>query len=230
MERDKLVDGFSKMGLYALNVQEKERERIARDLHDSSLQNLTHMIHKIELASKFIDQDTLRAKLELVTITKGIRDIIEEIRGTIYNLRPMAFNDLGFIEVFDRIKDNYRMKSSCEITLDIDDINNCSEIIKITIFRIVDEAVCNAIKHSNASLLRVIIKDEGETIHIEIVDNGTGFDEKILKGEYAKSNLHFGLQIMRERIILIDGTMSITNDKGTKILIDIPKIGGKSND
>ena len=70
--------------LSVLDVQEKERQRIARDLHDSSLQNLTHLVHKVELSSLYIDQDPIKAKLELATVEQGLRKVIDDIRNRIY--------------------------------------------------------------------------------------------------------------------------------------------------
>ena len=84
--------------LSVLDVQEKERQRIARDLHDSSLQNLTHLVHKVELSSLYIDQDPIKAKLELATVEQGLRKVIDDIRNRIYDLRPMSFDDLGLKE------------------------------------------------------------------------------------------------------------------------------------
>ena len=70
--------------LSVLDVQEKERQRIARDLHDSSLQNLTHLVHKVELSSLYIDQDPVKAKLELATVESGLRKVIDDIRNRLY--------------------------------------------------------------------------------------------------------------------------------------------------
>lgn len=76
-------------------IQELDRRRIARDLHDTSLQNLSHLIHKLELVSMYMDKDMIRAKLELASVSKNINHIIDEIRMVIYDLRPMVFDDLG---------------------------------------------------------------------------------------------------------------------------------------
>lgn len=89
---DKIIENNN---LTIFKVQEEERQRIARDLHDTSLQNLTHLIHKIELSSLYIDKDPIQAKLELSIVEKSLRKTIEEIRNIIYDLRPMSFDDLG---------------------------------------------------------------------------------------------------------------------------------------
>lgn len=68
-------------------IQEMERQRVARNLHDSVIQSLTNMIHKIEISTKLIDVDSVRCKLELLAISKNVRDIIQDMRYIIYNLR-----------------------------------------------------------------------------------------------------------------------------------------------
>ena len=70
--------------LNILSIQEEERQRIARDLHDSSVQNLTHLVHKIELSGLYMDTDPVRAKLELTNISKSLKSILEDIRNTIF--------------------------------------------------------------------------------------------------------------------------------------------------
>lgn len=105
--------------LKTLDMQEKDRQRIARDLHDTSLQNLAHLIHVIELSSMYIDEDPIRAKLELETVSKNIKTIIEDIRNTIFDLRPMSFDDLGINDALDdfiyKIKENHKTQVHANI-------------------------------------------------------------------------------------------------------------------
>ena len=94
---------YKKHNLTILNIQEEDRQRIARDLHDSSLQNLTHLLHKIELCSLYIDEDSVKAKLELSVVNKVLRETIDEMRNIVYDLRPMTFDDLGLKAAFERL-------------------------------------------------------------------------------------------------------------------------------
>ena len=116
-EKENLSEYFSddSKHMWMLDIQEKERQRIARELHDSSVQNLTHLIHMIELSSMFIDQDPIRAKLELASCSKNLKSVIDEIRETIFNLRPMSFDDLGFKQSIDdlitKLKSNYNFEA-----------------------------------------------------------------------------------------------------------------------
>lgn len=209
-------------GLQILDIQERERQRIARDLHDTSLQNLTHIIHKIELSSMFIDDDPVKAKLELVSVNKNLRTVIKEIRNTIFDLRPMTFDDLGLRESFERLADHLKESSDFEVFYNIEEINCNNSLVLMTIFRIIEECTNNAIKHSNGSVVFFELKKIAENTCIIIVaDNGKSFDaEKVL----SEKQRHFGLNILKERVELLCGTMEIDSkpDKGTVIKIMIP--------
>lgn len=209
-------------GLQILDIQERERQRIARDLHDTSLQNLTHIIHKIELSSMFIDDDPVRAKLELVSVSKNLRSVIKEIRNTIFDLRPMTFDDLGLKESFERLADHLKESSDFEVFYNIEEINCNNSLVLMTIFRIIEECTNNAIKHSNGSVVFFELKKIAENTCIIIVaDNGDSFDvDRVL----TEKQRHFGLNILKERVEILCGTMEIDSkpNKGTVIKIIIP--------
>lgn len=207
-----------------LDVQEKERQRIARDLHDSSLQNLTHLVHKVELSSLYIDQDPVKAKLELATVETGLRKVIDDIRNRIYNLRPMTFDDLGLRETLLNLFSLVNQDGHFEIMEDIDDIDDSftdenREISLIMIYRIIQECVYNAVEHSEGNRIEVSLKEKKDNFQIKIWDNGIGFDVE----EAEKKERHFGLNVVRERVYLLNGKIEIDTKNGTSILIEIPK-------
>lgn len=217
-------DNNSDKHLKILDVQEKERSRIARELHDSSLQNLTHLVHMIELSSMYIDQDPIRAKLELVSCSKNLKQIINEIRDTIFDLRPMSFDDLGFKQCIENyignLKNSFR---NLEIIYEIDDIDfEEKNLYLMTIYRVIQEALMNSIKHSDADKLELFIKKVNKNYIISISDNGKGFSvEEVINN----NDKHFGISIMYERISLLNGKMKIDSNAGfgTKIEIVIPE-------
>lgn len=204
------------------NIQELDRRRIARDLHDTSLQNLAHMIHKLELASMYIDKDVIQAKLEIASISKSIDLIIEEIRNIIFDLRPMSFDDLGLKETIEDMVEKIKKNSGIIITTDIDNVILDNESSMLGIFRIVQECAHNAHKHSKAKHLRILLKDFENQVFLEVEDDGIGFD---MKSVNCKEK-HFGLFIMKERVEIMSGNIEINSDigKGTKIIVTIPKI------
>lgn len=217
--------------LEVLNIQEKERQRIATELHDSPVQNLTHLVHMIELSSMFIDQDPVRAKLELENCIKILKSTIDEMRESIFNLRPMSIDDLGFKQCVENFISNSQMQfKNCKIEYDIceffsDNLNGKDKqkinLLLITIYRIIQEALINALKHSDAEKINLDVKENAGKCYINIKDNGKGF---LLDDIKKQENKHFGLFIMKERINLLHGSILINTaiGKGTEIKIEIP--------
>lgn len=201
-----------------LKLQEDDRQRIASDLHDSVLQNLALVMHNLELAEKFIDYDVVRTKLELESNRKLVKDTIEEIRSTIFDLRPMQFDDFGFKKSLENQLEAYFGRTNMAIHYSIDNLEETNHFVLLTVFRIVQELVVNSIKHSNGKVINVQVLDEKTKIYIEVSDDGNGMD----KDAFDKSN-HFGLKILKERVDIIGGTLHFPLvDKGVRVVIEIP--------
>ena len=204
-------------------IQELDRRRIARDLHDTSLQNLSHLIHKLELVSMYMDKDMIRAKLELASVSKNINHIIDEIRMVIYDLRPMVFDDLGLKNAIIGLLDKAKKMTSLVIEYDIDEIEMTGyESYQLELYRILQECVINVCKHAHAQNMKVFLKDFLDHIELTVEDDGVGFD---LEKEKNKEN-HFGLFILKERVKILSGSMKIDTkpEKGTKIFILLQKL------
>ena len=90
--------------LEILSMQEAERKRIAEDLHDTTVQDLVHLSQQLELAILYLDKDTIQTKKELFEARNNIKKIIEDMRETIYDLRPMAFDDIGWESAIENLK------------------------------------------------------------------------------------------------------------------------------
>jgi len=201
-----------------LRLQEQDRQRIAAELHDSVLQNLSLVMHNLELAEKFIDYDAVRAKLELESNRRIVKETIDDIRSTIFDLRPMQFDDFGFKKTLENQLEEYKLRTSMDITYRIDDIDSKDNLLLLTIFRIVQELVINSIKHSKGNSINIQVLEAGSGLYIEESDDGIGISEDDLK----KDN-HFGLKILKERVAMINGTIKRLEDiKGTKIVIEVP--------
>lgn len=208
-----------KNGLTVLNIQEEDRQRIARDLHDTSLQNLAHLIHKIELSTLYIDEDPIKAKLELSVINNVLKKTIDEIRNIIFDLRPMTFDDLGLKASLERLFVNLNESQKYFIETDIDDVSCENNLILVSIYRVVQECLNNIDKHANAEKIFFSCKNNNDICRIMIQDDGKGFDKN-----KSPEEKHFGLSLMKERINLINGKIQITSEeeKGTCIQIEVP--------
>lgn len=207
-------------------LQELDRKRIASELHDTSLQDLTHIIHQLELTGLFIDVDPTKAKLELEDVSNQLRKIIQEIRNTIFDLRPMSFDDLGLEETIKEYVQFLQKKYSIIINVEIDDINYFDEKKKLAIYRIIQEGLSNSSKHADAHVINLHIKDNNCNLEIIISDDGKGIDEEKIE----KDNTHYGLNFLKDRVYYLDGQITISSNKksGTEIKVKIPIMKGVS--
>lgn len=202
-----------------LLLQEAERKRIAEELHDTTVQDMVCLSQQLELISLYIDQDLTQAKLETAVTRKQVKRMISEMRETIYNLRPMMMEDVGWKASFERLRDKLLdSNSDLDVHFDIDLVDISDGITAVSIYRIVCEGCHNIMKHSSADMIEVFVKNAGDLIKICIRDNGIGMKEV---GNVPKN--HFGMQLMSERVDALSGKMEVTSDaSGTLIEIRIP--------
>lgn len=160
-------------GKKIVEMLETERKRIVSELHDTSLQNIAHFVHMIELASLYIDKDPSKAKMELNSVSKGLHNVIEDIRSTIFNLRPMTFDDLGLKASFERLLDFLNADRDYIMDVEIDDVScETDDYFCITLYRVVQECLLNIKKHSQATRVLFHCKKTEQQYEILIQDNG----------------------------------------------------------
>lgn len=216
-------------GLRVIQAQEDERQRIARDMHDGPAQSLSNLILKSELCLKMLDKDIDRARLELQTLKTLIRDTIDDTRRLIYNLRPMSIDDLGLVPTLERYIDKTEQKNDFSIELKVNYNNvtkgeNITEVISLTIFRIVQEALNNIQKYAKANQVILELSFNETNTEITIQDNGIGFDPEEIQTNLKDDKKGFGLSMMKERVNLLLGQFVIKSelDMGTVIHIILP--------
>lgn len=212
-------------GIKILEQQENERQRIARELHDSTVQVLTNLVHKTELCSKIMDIDLIRAKLELEIINNTIRYTINDMRNIIHNLRPMAFDDFGLDITLERVVGQIKANTDIQIHVDVvGEKKPLSSVVSLTLVRIMQEACNNSIKHSQADNVYITFSYEDENVLLSIKDDGKGFDIKNTDISKDNQSKGFGVSIMKERAMLLSGEFKITSskNKGTHIMVTVP--------
>lgn len=208
-----------------LETQEMERQRIARELHDSIVQNLTSIVHKIEFCTKLMDMDTVRCKLELQTMSKMVKRIIEDMRQVIYDLRPMSLDDIGLDVTLEREAAKWRNTGKVLVDYQTEGIiKKLPPLTSLTVLRIVQEACNNTIKHSGAKNIKIILSYKKEKVKVEIEDNGCGFEVESIEHLHRDDGSGFGISIMKERVYLLSGKINIESiiGEGTKISVEIP--------
>ena len=220
------ISKSKKSNLNVLESVEKERQRIARDLHDSTVQNLTSLVHKSELCMKLIDLDPIRCKLELSSMGKILREVIEDMRKMIYDLRPMSFDDIGFGVTIERALDKcqaaYNIRYSFKIEGEEYQLPN---MVSISLLRIIQESCSNAINHGNAKMIDIKLIYHEDSIEFMVENDGDGFDVSTIDDLSRDDYSGFGLSMMKERIYLLSGDLSIQSkagEKGCLLTVNLP--------
>ncbi|MGO4346865.1 histidine kinase [Paenibacillus sp. FSL A5-0031] len=213
------------LGLKIILAQEEERKRIAREIHDGPAQSLANIVLRTEIAERMlIKQEFVMVQEELVDLKGQVRSGLEEIRKIIFNLRPMALDDLGLVPTLRKFTQDFEEKTKIHTIFElIGKETRMPSAMEAAIYRLVQEAFTNALKHASASHVMLEINYQPQHISLVIQDNGVGFNSDLIEQD-ATRNAHFGLVGMRERIELIEGRMDIDSNpgRGTKIIIDIP--------
>ena len=223
MEKEEVAAGLveSMKSSQLLRIQEQDRNRIAADLHDSTVQSMTALLHKVELIERFLDIDRTRAFVELSGMKDNIRNMIQEMREIIYDLRPMSLENLGLWMSVKEFLDLVQIRSQLQTQLEIDEQSVSVKLdsdTEINLFRMIQEAVNNSAKHAQASLIQVSATTGNVRLLIVVSDDGIGIQETPLE-----DNHKFGIQILKERANVLNADLSIqTGKSGTKISIGMP--------
>ena len=209
-----------------LKTQEMDRNRISRDLHDSTVQSLTSFGHKLEYCTRMVDKDPAKVKLELQSLININKEIINDMREIIFDLRPMSLNNIGLVSTIESYCQHLRRNDNLDVVLKISGQEQAlSSITSVTLYRILQEACNNSLKHSKANKIYIRISFTENSIELDVDDNGIGFDIPSTEERLQEDFLHgFGLSTMRERAKLLSGTFSINSRPGfgTKIHVSVP--------
>ncbi|PYI51169.1 sensor histidine kinase [Paenibacillus flagellatus] len=214
------------LGLKIILAQEEERKRIAREIHDGPAQAMANMVLRSEIAERMIDrQEYAAVKEELTDLKSSVRLGLEEVRKIIFNLRPMALDDLGLIPTLRKYVQDFEERTKIHARFEVAGVETrLPSAMEVAIFRLVQESLANVLKHSRATRVNVEITYQRQMVKIVVKDNGVGFSVDKLEVTIARGNKHFGIMGMRERVELLEGRMDIESEPnaGAKITMIIP--------
>ena len=218
LEQAKLKQDF---GIRIIKAQEEERKRLSREIHDGPAQMMANVLMRSNLIDRiYREKGPEKALQEIQDLKINVRNALSEVRRIIYDLRPMALDDLGIVPTLKKYLSTI-MEYNPGVDIQFMSYNNerrISSDYEVAIFRLVQEGVNNALKHGNSSVIFVKIEWLRDEINVVVKDNGKGFDtENIREGS-------FGIIGMKERIDLLKGTIKISSviGKGTTVLMKIP--------
>ncbi|MDQ0269104.1 sensor histidine kinase [Cytobacillus purgationiresistens] len=208
-------------GLKIIEAQEEERKRLSREIHDGPAQMMANVMMRSDLIERvYKERGTEDAITEIKNLKKMVRSALYEVRRIIYDLRPMALDDLGLVPTLKKYlqtTEEYHKRTKIEF-------NNIGKEVRlpsqyeVALFRLIQEAVQNAIKHAESSEIMVKLEINRMRVAVVIKDDGKGFN---INEKKAQS---FGIIGMRERVELLEGQLSIDSKigKGTIVIIQIP--------
>ncbi len=214
------------MSTHLLRAQEKERKRIALELHDELGQALSLLKLKIGSIKKALPQDQTELKNECKEVSDYIVQMVENVRRLSRDLSPRIIEDLGLSSALRWLAESSAQHLNIQTSLEMDDIDSfLSPEAQVTMYRIFQEAITNMVKHAKATRMWISArKDEMKDILTFIVkDNGVGFDLKHFT-EHISTEKGLGLAAMNERAKMLRGSFEISSQKGigTTITISVP--------
>jgi len=206
-----------------VHIQEEERARIARDLHDSVTQLTIGALYELQAAKSDMDaRAARRAREKIDTARDLLRQIEREIRQAISNLRPALLDASGLPTALQRYAANFQTLSSiqCEVVITGAPVN-LPLPVEIVIFRIVQETLHNVLVHAEATHARVLLDFEQKHLCLTVQDNGKGFDPSAIVP--GRSGRQIGLTSMRERAAVIGAQIEVTSEpnRGTQVTLQV---------
>ena len=199
----------------------EERTRLARDLHDAVSQKLFSLRLTADAAATLIMTDTDRAAAELGRVQRLAREASAELRAVLAELRPPALSEDGLAAALHKHVETLRRAHQVPITLDARTTCAIPTDVEDTIFRVAQEALHNALRHADPSMITVELETCGDLVVLEVRDDGHGFDTAV--GESVAVR-RLGLASMRERAERLGGRLMVRSASGvgTVVRVEVP--------
>jgi signal transduction histidine kinase len=216
--------GRSELLAKLFSAQEEERKRIARELHDETSQSLNGLLMRAEAALALPNESSQQMKDMILNIKNLTIRTVDSVHKIIFDLRPTLLDDLGLLSALRWYVGNRLNEHGIEVRIEVTgEEKKMSPTVETALFRVVQEAISNILRHSEAQHVLFSIEFTEKALNIEIEDDGKGF---VVANFAADGNAIQGLGLlgMKERISLLDGTLKIESQpgNGTHVYISVP--------
>ena len=217
------TDDLQQLSRYLMSVREEEKSRIARELHDEMGSGLTAVNMDLMSVRQRLGEDPLAQRLGRASET--LKATVEGMRRIIEDLRPTMLESLGLREAVRSWSKEAAERAGVAVTIDIpDELPPLPAGSPIGLFRIVQEALTNALRHAKAKTIRVSLRSDGDNVVLEVVDDGVGIAPRPAGPAGAKRHAH-GLLGIRERAMAMGGTCTVggaPGGRGTEVRVTVP--------
>ncbi len=207
----------------AIEAQEKERKRIARDLHDETSQSLTGLMIGIRMVEDLVPDSMPEIQDRLHHIKDLAQSTLKEVHMMATRLRPSVLDDLGLPAALRSYVLEFSENTGIRVDLTMPaNSERLHPELEMVLYRVIQEALTNVARHSGADLCHVALDKRGRKLHCMISDNGCGFDPETVFRSSRGSGL--GLNGMKERIKLVEGSLTFDSrrNEGSIILVEVP--------
>lgn len=203
-----------------LTAQEEERGRIARDLHDGLGQSLTCLTVGLRAVEERSTDESVREHVQ--ELRRIGSETHQEIRRMATGLRPSVLDDLGLAAALERYLDEISKVHGVKTRLDVDGLarSRVPNAVETALYRIVQEATTNAIRHGAATEIQLTVRRAPKSVELQIRDNGCGFDPQMAFRRSGEAH-SFGLSSMRERVDLLSGVLNIDSRPGAGAVVTV---------
>jgi len=198
-----------------VEAQETERRRLARELHDEAGQTLTSMLIGLKALEDAADAGTAPV---IRTLRESVVETLRGLRQIVVELRPKALDDLGLVPALEALAANVSARTGVVVRFESQPFPRLGGDVETALYRIVQEALTNVVRHADARNATVSIGPCDEGVRLTVGDDGRGFDARA----YSKGG--FGLQGMAERVQLVGGRLAVDSSaaRGTLLVVDVP--------
>lgn len=207
-----------------ISVQEEERRRMARELHDETSQALTALIMSLKTASQAVPADEVGLVAKLHDLESVSRGLLENVHRLIFDLRPSVLDDLGLVAAVRWYAESRLGPAGTRAHVETEGTERrLPSQIETAVFRVAQEALTNVARHARAENAAVSLSFDDAMLRVEVEDDGRGFDVADVERS-ADGTRGLGLLGMRERVALLDGTLAIDSmpDGGTTVSVEVP--------
>jgi two-component system, NarL family, sensor histidine kinase UhpB len=203
---------------------EEERKRIGRELHDETSQTLAATLVRLDLCDQAVqDHDAAGAHAQVVNCKTLVAHTMDEIKLIVYDLRPVMLDDFGLVPTLRWYIQSHLHGVGPEIVTDFDDADlRLPGDVETALYRVTQEALANAVKHSDATKIHVRLVTKPGFVSLAVIDNGMGFDQDAA----LRGNGHAGVGLLsiKERVELSGGSVNIESavGRGTRLYVVVP--------
>lgn len=208
-----------------LQVQDDERRKMARDLHDVTGQELAVAVMTLDGVRKIVGAASEEARKSLTDATDLLRRVESEIRTLSYVLHPPLLDEMGLQSALSWFIDGFVKRTGIEVEVQAStDYPRSAREIEISLFRVIQESLSNVLRHSGSRKAWIRLSVQDGSLQAEVEDHGKGIkSEKSGRGEKRLGALGVGIQSMRERLEPLGGTLEVrSGSKGTTVVAKIP--------